>query len=66
MKNLVKTQTNCILQKSKKMEMIQYITNSEYESDEKEENERKEKQKQRQNCKELNASPVIIQLTKHV
>ena len=66
MKNLVKTQTNCILQKSKKMEMIQYITNSEYESDEKEENERKVKQKQRQNCKDLNASPVIIQLTKHV
>ena len=46
MKHLGKAQTNCILQKSKKMEMIQHVTNSEYESDEKEENERNVKQKQ--------------------
>ena len=49
MKIPVKAQTNCILKKTKKMELIQYATNKE---DKSEGNERKIKQKQRRNCKE--------------
>ena len=33
MKNLVKAQTNLILQKTKKMELIPYVTNNEDESE---------------------------------
>ena len=50
MKNPVKPQTNLILQKTKKMELIPYVTNNE---DESEGNKRKIKQKQRRNWKEL-------------
>ena len=42
MKNLVKAQTNLILQKTKKMELIPYVTNNE---DESEGNKRKKKTK---------------------
>ena len=49
MKNPVKAQMNCIMQKMKKMEQIQYATNNEGKS---KENERKIKQNQWRNCKE--------------
>ena len=62
MKKLVKAQTNCILQKTKKTELIQYVTNNEEKNDKSRGSERKIKQKQRQNFKERNSPLVIIQL----
>ena len=49
MKNPVKAQMNCILQKTKEMELIQYATENEAES---KGNERKIKQNQWRYCKE--------------
>ena len=59
----MKAQTNHILQKTKKMELIPYASNSKVES---KENESEIKQKQWWNFREWNSSPVIRKLMKHL